>query len=246
MDKNTSTKDIRKIVIDDSEDVEIRDIAYQKVSYYKKLLLVLTILFIVMLISSFIMVTKLYQNKQNNTEVETIEIKNNVDNILITNIAGIKETITNNSFKENKDLVVEKVNTIDITSIEDSTRDSKILIDIRYEILENDFRRNEFAQNDSDVLVRFSYSYDKVNWTYINNVISADDTTITPMMGNYYNIAGLISNLRIVTNYEIINEKGESTTMYWRSETVFKNKQDETVNNNFEAEFKIVYKNSAY
>lgn len=242
MDKKVECN-IKKVVIDDAEDLEIRCIAYENGNYFPRLLIIFILLLIVILVSSFIFVNS-YSKYKNDTGMETIEIKTNKNNILITNISDIKENITSASFNKTEDYIVEKINTITIKTVKEEKKDSKILIDIKYNIKQNDFTRNELAKNDSEVVARFSYSFDGVNWTYTNNVISTDESTIIPLMGNYYDIAGIESNLKIATNYEIVNKSGETTKMYWRSETVFKNKKYKNNSNKFEAEFKIEYKDT--
>ena len=62
-------------------------------------------------------------------------------------------------------------------------------------------------------------------------------------MGSYYDISGLVSNLKVSTNFEIKNKIGKTTTMYWKCETLIKN-IDDNIGKNITAEFKIEYKDN--
>jgi len=62
-------------------------------------------------------------------------------------------------------------------------------------------------------------------------------------MGNYYDVAGLNTNLKIATNYEMKAESNDAK-MYWRIETIIKNPKKKEINNNLKANFKIEYKDS--
>ena len=118
-----------------------------------------------------------------------------------------------------------------------------ININVKYNITNNEFRNQTLASTNNDVLVRFMYSYDNENWEYINNVISTTDSTLNPLMGSYYDISGLTTNLKVVTNMEIKNKVGKTTTMYWKCETLLKNISD-NINKNISADFIVEYKNS--
>lgn len=232
-----------KLIIDDSEDFEIRKIAYKKIDYYKRLIMILFITLIVMIISSFIVMSTLYKDKKYSDDKQIIEIKNNIDNILISNISGINETLNEYSFKENKDLTIEKINTIDITTRDNSDKESKTLISIKYDILSNNINSKKTNKN---VLVRFSYSYDGEKWTYLNNAITSNETILVPLMGNYFDVTNILGTLNVITNYEIINTPGTNKKVYWRSETVFKNNQEKEFTHNYKANFKIEYNDSKY
>ena len=229
----------KRIIIDDSEDLEIKKIANSKPFYQKFLFYVLTFLFCIMLIISVLFVKKFcdYDKKDNN--VETIEINNKKNNILITNNGEINIEINKDSFKNKEDLLIEKISSIELTK---NNKKSEILYDIKFDVLENEFNRNDFSTLESDVLVKFSYSYDLENWKYINNVISTSESTITPLMGNNYDISGIKSILNVVSNNEINVKKEKKLKIYWRCELVFKyNKLKDT--KKFKGDFRIEYKN---
>lgn len=232
----------KEVIYDDREDIEISEVANQKNDSQIILLPVLIIIFFLVLGCSLLFINSYYQNKLNDEESkEVIKINNKKNNIFITNNELIKQKIVNESFKNNKDITIEKINFIELVTANDANESGTITFDIDYEIIKNDFENNVFATNDSDVLVRFSYSYNKNDWTYINNVISTNNSTLSPLMGNYYDIAGLKTNLNIVTNLELNSEPGESKIMYWRSETIFKYNKNKKFDNEYEAKFKIEY-----
>jgi len=241
MDKKGTKK---RIVIDDKEDLEIKKIASLKDTTPKFLLYVLIVLFCIMLGCSVLFINYYVNSNENNNSIETIEVNSRKNKVLITNNGELDIDITYDSFKVGEDLVLEKISTIELATSKDAKEKGKIFFDVKYDVLENDFKRNEFSSLSSDVLVKFSYSFDNENWKYINNVISTDESTISPMMGNNYDISGIVSNLKIATNYELKSDIGEITKMYWRSEVVFKNKESKKINNNFKANFKIEYKDN--
>ena len=84
------------------------------------------------------------------------------------------------------------------------------------------------------------YSYDNENWEYVNNVISTTNSTLNPLMGSYYDISGLVENLKVLTNFEINNKKDTTTIVYFKCETLFKNIED-NIGKNIYAEFKVEY-----
>lgn len=237
-------KKVRKeeAINDIQEDLEIKNIAHKKVSQYF-LLLILIVIFGVTLFSSLFYIFD-YYNKKNTKDYNTeiIEINNNKNSVLIVNTGDISQNVSDiNSEKE--EYVIEKIDSIILSTNSDSDSDGKITFDIKYEILENNFLNNAVSKNDSDLLVRFSYSYDNENWNYVNNVISTTESTINPLMGNYYDIAGFVTNLKVKTNYELTSKPGETVKMYWKSETIILNKE-ENKDNKITAKFKIDYKSN--
>ena len=60
-------------------------------------------------------------------------------------------------------------------------------------------------------------------------------------MGKAYDISGIKDNLKVATNATIEAKDGESNIIYWKSETIFKKKNNKSINNNFKANFKIDY-----
>ncbi|MBE6157031.1 MAG: hypothetical protein E7161_04750 [Firmicutes bacterium] len=238
-------KKVAKILLkqhDDSEDLEIKKMAYLKVPFQKFLLYTLILLFFTLLCSSILIIS--YHIKSSRTNFgETIEITNLKNNVLIINNGKFDEKITDKSFENDNDLTIEKINTITLSTNKDSKEKGIIKFNVKYEISENDFIKNEIATNYSELLVRFSYSFDNDNWIYVNNVISTSDSNIIPLMGNYYDIAGLNTTLHIATNYELTADINDSTKMYWRAETIIRNKKN--TNNNLGVNFKIEYKDNA-
>lgn len=243
MNKKVENKNIKqKIIYDDKEDLEIKRIAYLKNPFQKYMLGVSIILFCFMLTFSIIFISGYFQKKLDKPDIN--DAINTRNNILITNNGEIKLHINKESFVNKNDLKIEKINTIEYDN-KDSKDDNSIKINIKYNILHNKFSRNSYSTTDSDVIVRFSYSYDEEEWTYINNVISINDSTIKPLMGNYYDVSGIEGNLNVSTNFEINASALEKVKMYWRSETVFKYNPDKIIDNNYEAYFKIEYKEDA-
>lgn len=174
---------------------------------------------------------------------EIIEITNSRINASIVNNGVIDENINNKSFKDGNEITIEKVNVIEIIS--STEEDNKLLFDINYNINNNEFKSNVIPSNKSEVLVRFSYSYDEEEWFYINNVISTNTSNISPLIGNNYDISGLITNLRVATNFELSAKDKNKTKMYWKSETIFKNLNDNENIRNFKADFTIDYKTNS-
>lgn len=226
------------------EDLEIKKVAYMQNPMQNILLYVLICLFCIMLGASIVFINSYYQKKVESNSLEKIEITTKKSNVIITNLGEIKETITKNSFVNKTDYTIEKINTMEIETKKDSEDNGIIKFNIIYDIYNNDFPRNEYATNDSDVLVRFSYSHDGVHWIYVNNVISTNESTLRPLMGNFYDISGLVTKLKVVTNYELSSTPGEKVEMYWRSETTFKYNKNEKLNSNYKANFKIEYKSN--
>ncbi len=214
---------------------------HKNVSQYL-LLFILIALFGLTFFSCLYYIGSYYQNKNkilHNAEV--IEINKDNINALITNDGKIKGTLDNIS-EETEQYSIEKVNTIVLKTDEKSKEDGKIYFNIKYNISENTFNRNMIAKNDSDLLVRFSYSFDNDNWTYLNNVITTNNnSTINPMMGNFYDIAGYISDLNVQTGYELTSKPGEEIKMYWKCETIMSNIKD-NADKKIIANFNIEYK----
>lgn len=241
MDKKDS---IIKKEVDDKEDLEIQKIAYKNESN-QILLYFLVFLFCVMLGTTISFINSYYRNKnEENKLLETIEVKSDKNQVLITNNGEINEQISEQSFKEDDDILIEKISTIELITNKNADKEGIIKFNVKYNIIKNDFLRNEYASNKSDILVRFSYSFDNEKWTYINNVISTSESTLSPLMGNYYDVSGIKSNLNIATNYELFSKPGEKIKMYWRSETTFKNNSKNKEIKEFAANFKIEYKDN--
>jgi len=227
---------------DDKEDLEIKKIAHSKYFFPRVLIVVLILLFLAMIIISTLFINNYFKKPNTlNNDGEIIEITNSKNNIVINNNGKIQEKIDNNRFK-NGNLVIEKINTIELFT-DDSSEDG-VNFDVKLLLLENDFNKNEISKNDSNLLVRFSYSYDNKNWTYIKNVIRTSNSTLNPLMGNYYDIAGLETTLNINTNFKLKTIKGNNNKMYWKAEFVIKNKDKGKIDNNLIGNFKLVYKDN--
>ena len=227
-----------------SEDLEIKKIAHFKNSQQILLLIILISLFTLTFFCTLFYIGKYYDAKIGvDKGGKILEIRTQYDNVLITNNGNIDKTIEEEDTKYNKEYLIEKYSTIKFTTKKDAEKDGVININVRYNITNNEFRNQTLASTSNDVLVRFMYSYDNENWEYINNVISTTDSTLNPLMGSYYDISGLTTNLKVSTNMEIKNKVGETTTMYWKCETLLKNISD-NIGKNITADFKIEYKDS--
>ena len=229
---------------DDQEDLEIKSVAYFKNSSQILLLIVLILLFGFTLYNSLLYIGKYYLNKNKmDSGMETIEISNEKNNVLIVNDREIEKEITKEDI-EDGNIILTSISTIELETNKNYKEKGNILFDVKYDILENSFPDNISSKSDTDVKLKISYSFDNKNWTYINNVISTVDSTINPLMGNYYDISGIVSHLKIATNYNLSSEPGEVTKMYWKCETIISGKK-ENVNKKLKANFNIEYKESA-
>ena len=207
----------------------------------KCLLISLILLFFFTLYISIQYIMKYQEVKKPKENEEIIEIvtKESTGNIINNGI--ISEKITHDSFASKDEIVVENINIIKVRANEDKS--SNIKFDVKYNIIKNDFFENLIPTNNSEVLVRFSYSFDNKNWTYINNVISTNSSNISPLVGNNYDIAGLITNLKVATNFELATTNSrKDAVMYWRSETIFNNLNNYINDKELEANFTIEYK----
>lgn len=241
---NENKKRIVKKKYDDKEDLEISYFASSnpRESFLTKFFFCLLLIMIGVVLGKYF----IYNNKGNlNEQIKTedkkiIKIKSYSDNILISNNGVINEEI-NDELVNNKPYIIEKVNYIELKS-DKSDENNKIYYDVKFNITTNEFTPNNNA-NDSDVLVKFAYSYDNKNWEYINNVISTSNSTIKPLMGRSYDISGIIDNLKVATNMELNTKNDETKRIYWKAELTFRNKKNKEFNNKFNANFIIEYKN---
>lgn len=187
-------------------------------------------------------VVSFYMKENTYNEGEIIKIDNKNISAAILNDGEILETVNKSSFTNKDEIIIEKVNSIE--AIANNDEKTEIKINVKYNILENDFTNNLIATNKSEALVRFSYSYDLDNWTYINNVISTNSSNISPLIGNNYDIAGLKTTLNVARNFSLeVNNKTKSK-IYWRSETIFKKINDNENDKNYKANFTIEYQAS--
>lgn len=239
MNKKVTT--IQKKRYDDQEDLEIKKIAYLKTNSQKVLFCVLLVLFGIMLGTAILSITKYYSQKRNNS---IIEISNSNNKITIVNNETISKTIHKSLFTNDKEIVLENIDTLELIANKDNDTNSVIQYNVKYNIIKNEFWNNLFANSDSEVLVRFSYSLDGKNWNYINNVLSTANSTINPLVGNYYDVAGLETKIRVATNYELAVEPGEAKKIYWRSETIFQKGKNIDSEKKYNASFKIEYQDN--
>lgn len=242
MEKKVSESVQKKKKYDDTEDLNIKKVAYSRSKSQTILLYSLIIIFIFTLSYTTIEIISRYSNKRkNNTEI--IEVMSNKDRVVIINNGKINQVLTNDSFKEDEnELIIERINSIELFSNNNTNRNSNILYNVRYNITKNTFNNELFKKNGSQIKVKFSYSKDGIDWTYIDNVISIPESTISPMEENYYDITGIETNLKIMTNLKLEAEKDSSNKIYWRSETVFKKTDIENIDGELDANFKIEYK----
>lgn len=228
---------MNKKVIDDIENKK------QKAHKNNKVLFgVLSLLFCCTLYITSSYVVKYNKEVKFTDDGEKIEIITNKINATIINNGFIDENINSLIFKDKKQIIVEKENVIEIISSD--AENSTIEFNINYNILTNEFKTNLIPTNKSEVLVKFSYSFDGDNWTYINNVISTNTSNISPLIGNTYDIAGVVTNIRVATKCELGMKNKEKTKMYWKSETIFKNLNQSEEVKNFKANFTIDYRTS--
>ncbi len=233
-------------IYDDKEDKTIKKVAHSRSQNYSNIILlfILIVLFGFTLYCTLVYVGGFYKEKEDlRKSSEIIEIKTNKGNAVITNTGKIERSITGQDIINRENVVLENVTSIELNTNSSSDSDAKFYFDVKYNIKKNDFPYHIIATNDSDILVRFSYSFDNENWTYVNNVISTNDSTLNPMMGSYYDIAGLTTTLKVSTNHVIAGEPGTSKKMYWKSETFMLTK-DSNLDKGIEAEFKIEYKDN--
>ena len=242
MNKKVSKSDVKKNKYDDKEDLEIKKVAYTNSKSQTFLFYSLVIIFIIMLCYMTYTITNHYINKKQR-KTEVIEVNYNKNKVMIINNGQIKESINNDSFANTEnEIVIERINSIELISNKNATEKPRISYNVKYKINKNTFNRNLYSTSNSNLLVKFSYSLDCENWTYINNVISTPDSTINPLVGNFYDIAGYETTLNVITNLRLEAEKNGSNKVYWRSETVFKKLDSKNIDDVLDANFMIEYK----
>lgn len=228
----------KKDKISVNEDLAIRNVAYSNNFPSIVLLFVLIVLFGLTLFCTLFYVGKYYK-KDDAREPEVIEITNKKNKVIIKNSGLINKKIDDYDLIGSSDIIIENTDTIELLIDKDS-EDGIMSYNVKYILEKNEFPYNILANNDSDVLIRFSYSYDNTNWTYVNNVIRSSNSNISPIMGSYFDVSGIEDELSIVTNYTIDYNASDHIKMYWKCETVIKNR-DSNLNKNLKANFKIEY-----
>lgn len=192
-------------------------------------------------VSSYYEREKLLKNSSSIVEVtsknDKLTISNNSEVPLIDakNLAANK--VTETTVENNSKLTLE----VDKKAKSKSTH----LYNIRYRIKKNDYNYLTTV-NEPEVLVRFAYSIDGANWNYVNSALSTTNSTLTPQMGNYYDVTGLQSTINVVTNYEITGESDSEVVIYWKAETLFKhldNEDNQKTLKEYNATFNVEYIN---
>ena len=230
-----------KTSYDAEEDLAIKKVVYKKDKSQYFLLAILIVLFGLTFFSCLYYIGDYYKEKYDyNKNAENIAINNKKINALITNNGTVDFKVTDDNAEEEK-IVLESLSSVTLTTNNTSKSNGKLIFDVKYDITENTFPYNAVAKTDSSLLVRFAYSVDNENWTYVNNVISTNNSNITPLMGNYFDISGLKSTLSVKTNYELTSSPGKTEKIYWKSETVIipnSNLKDSQIKANFYVEYR--------
>ncbi len=239
---NKKVKKKKEVKYDGTEDLEIKHVAYSNNIQQYVLLIILIILFGFTFFQALVYIGNYYEKKELEKNDNVVEIIEDKTKTVISNNGEIYKTLTIKDDNNHEDVILENVNKIEIIS-ENTEEVIKKYFDIRYTINRNDFPRNFISTNDSDLLVRFSYSFDNESWTYLTNAITIGNTNISPVIGALYDLSGLTGNIRVATDYEVSSNPYENVTMYWKCETIFKYKE-ENLNKTFQAEFKINYKDN--
>ena len=236
---NKKVKKKKEVKHDGTEDLDIKKVAHSNTREYA-LYIILIILFGFTFYSALVYIGKYYNNKkEQELYSEVIKINKNDDRIVISNNGELNKVLSVEDDNNAEDIVIENVDLIEITS-KDIKNINTYLFDVRYNILENEFPKNVVATNDSNILVRFAYSYDQENWNYIDNAISINDNNMKPLIGGLYDLSGVVGNIKIATNFQIKSNPYEPVKVYWKSETILKYNND-NLGKRIKADFKISY-----
>ena len=239
--KTTTKKVVKKVIEEVQEDKNIKKVANSCCNCQSFSCCALIVLFAFVLLSSVTLMAKNYWQKSYNEIISKSNFKNNV---LIVNNGDVKKSINNTSFNNDSKITITNINSIELTTNKNASEKGVVAYDVKYEVNKNSFKKNMFATTDSEVLVKFSYSYDGENWTYINNALTTLESTVNPLMGNNYDIAGIDGTIKVATNYKLESPINESKIIYWRSETIFQKVDGKDSNGDFDAVFKIEYKSN--
>ena len=230
----------KKNSYDATEDLAIKKVVYKKDKTQYFLLAILIILFGLTFFSCLYYIGDYYKEKYDyDKNAENIAINNKKINALITNNGAIDFKVIDDNATEEK-ITLESLSSVSITTNNTSKSNGKLIFNLKYDVEENTFPYNLVSKTDSPLLVRFAYSLDNENWTYVNNVISTNNSNITPLMGNYFDISGLKNSLSVKTNYELTSSPGKTEKIYWKSETVItpnNNLKDNELKANFYVEY---------
>lgn len=219
---DTYEQDRVKIFVDSDND-DLDKIAFKKVRFINKYIVFYIIIFIAIFICSIWQIYNYVEKKKAYDGLnKVIEISSHDSKIAIFNDSNVPSYKTAGIFNETKtEAIVQNIDKIELSL--DKDLKSKVIYNynVRYRIYDNSSVYS--MDNEPTILVRFSYSTDNKNWVYVNNVISTTNSTLMPLMGNYYDITGLETTLNVATNLEISGKKETTKTIYWKAETTYKN-----------------------
>lgn len=207
-EKSDSSKKIEK-KYDDKEDLKINKVAHNNIfDTLTKVVYLLLVIGVLLLISVYIF----FSNKEKTISFvkDIFEVKENNNIVSIVNDGNIDISFNDSLFNEMGKYSVIKVSCLKYIEKKD------ISYNVRYTIDENELPQDS-------IMVRFSYSTNEKDWTMINNVISIDNSTINPLMGNYYDISNVVGKLKIATNKDISENMDK---ICWKSETIFSRSKD--------------------
>lgn len=209
-----------KIFIDGDTD-ELDKIAFKKVHYVNKFIVFYSVIFVAILICSIWQIYNYVEKKRTYEGFnKTVEISSRDSKLVIFNDNYVPSYKNAGIFNEDRtEATVQNVSRLELSLNKDLKSKVVYNYNVRYRIYDNLSKYS--IDNNPSLLVKFSYSTDNKNWTYVNNVISTTNSTLMPLMGNYYDITGLETTLNVATNLEIAG-KDETKTIYWRAETFYK------------------------
>lgn len=229
-------KDLDEVLYSSEEDLKITKIARSnKFSLY---IVLASCLFIIVILASTMSIV----NYVNSKKEENIVAKKEIDKdnqVIISNNGIVDKNVTEDVLDSKGEYSFICEDSIEFLRNKDTLKEDTIYYSVKYDIINNSFKSNIIPTNDSEALVRFFYSYDRENWTYVNNVISSEQKNLNPLMGSYFDIAGLTNNLKVATNYELTSNPGESKIVYWRAETTIRSNFKKNFNGNIKANFYI-------
>lgn len=206
------------------EDKEIKNVAMGKNNLFR------LAIFCCLLFALALLITIQTVKNYNKKSINITRSDNNI--VLITNNGLIDEKITNNLFNGNEYTIARENIIENISAVDSQNKYSyKMVLDII---------KNNFADENSKVYARFSYSNDGTNWKYLNNSITLDNKIIDAEMGNYYDISGVENNINIYSDQLELDKVSKAT---WKCEILFKKGKSNITDRDFNAIFKIVYVN---
>lgn len=226
------------VIIDSEEDSKIKDVA----GFNKKTNSIFLVVLILLLVSNVITTLVfgyIYFNNFDNDNKERLTIANKDSYVVVLNDSNINFKLSSSDLELGTDKIYTNVDSISLTN---KTKDTDVSYEysVIYNISKNEFLKRNISGAYEDLYVAFSYSYDNENWNYINSSLTTSDSQINTVYGYYYNISGLETLIKVNTNDDIIAEKGESKTIYWRAETMIKPNDNTYDERSFTASFEII------